>query len=148
MGSSYDGYNGRPRALPYFERWPQYAGRLSNNTAPLPYPDALNMPCDCLALQKAMLKTNKAPLLVFLLGVLVSAAIIVTAVRVSKDRRAAWEAFKVEHHCKITDKMAGDVDINVGMALNTNGDLSPVMIVDDTPSRTGWLCDDGVTYWK
>ena len=48
----------------------------------------------------------------------------------------------------MTDKMDGDVDINVGLALNTNGELSQVVTVDDTPSKTGWLCDDGVTYWK
>lgn len=83
-----------------------------------------------------------------LLFVLATVVLCVVVVRKSIDRRAAWEAFKVEHRCKITDKMAGDVDVNVGLALNTSGELSQVVTVDDTPAKTGWLCDDGVTYWK
>ncbi len=91
---------------------------------------------------------NKGPQLMALLIVLVTVVACVAVVRKAIDRRAAWETFKVEHHCKITDKMAGDVDVNVGLALNTDGDLSQVVTVDETPSKTGWLCDDGVTYWK
>ncbi len=91
---------------------------------------------------------NKGPQLMARLLVLVTVVLCVAAVCKSTDRRAAWEAFKVEHHCEITDKMAGNVDVNVGVALDTNGDLSQVVTVKETPSKTGWLCDDGVTYWK
>lgn len=38
-----------------------------------------------------------------------------------------WDEFKAEHHCKVVAQLPGG-------------------LFDS--SRTGWLCDDGVTYFK
>ncbi|MGX1957076.1 hypothetical protein [Serratia proteamaculans] len=55
-----------------------------------------------------------------------------------------WEKFKSDHNCRITGKMDGDV--NVGYGVSTSGNA--VTTINTTPDKTGWTCDDGVTYWK
>ncbi|MFO3777826.1 hypothetical protein [Serratia marcescens] len=55
-----------------------------------------------------------------------------------------WEKFKVEHNCRVTGKMSGDT--NVGYGVSTSG--NSVTTINTTPDKTGWTCDDGVTYWK
>lgn len=61
---------------------------------------------------------SKGPLLVCLVLIVATVGLLAAVVRVAHDKRAAWEAFKVEHHCKITEKMAGDVDDSIGLALD------------------------------
>ena len=51
-----------------------------------------------------------------------------------------WDIYKVEHHCKVTQKKDGDS----GVGITTNGSV----VMTSTSSQTGWLCDDGITYWK
>lgn len=41
----------------------------------------------------------------------------------AKDRRE-WRQFKATHNCRIVGK------------------------VDGLPDKTGWQCDDGITYWR
>lgn len=55
-----------------------------------------------------------------------------------------WQQFKQEHHCKIVAKMDGDVVVGFG----TSSSGSMVTTVSTTDDKTGWLCDDGITYWK
>jgi len=51
-----------------------------------------------------------------------------------------WETFVIEHSCKKIGNIRGDVMTTVA----TNGTVA----VTTTPDKTGWLCDDGVTYWR
>jgi len=51
-----------------------------------------------------------------------------------------WEKFKRLHQCHISGKMDGDV--NFGMSTSGN------MVTTVTPDKTGWTCNDGITYWK
>ena len=56
----------------------------------------------------------------------------------------AWAAFKVEHHCaKVGETSASNA---IGYGLTTSGQFGTV--VTYTPGKTGFKCDDGVTYWK
>jgi hypothetical protein len=55
-----------------------------------------------------------------------------------------WEAFAAEHNCKVVGHMTGSVASTVGVG----GDGKVVSGVTTTPSKTGYLCDDGVTYWR
>ena len=74
---------------------------------------------------------------VMLLVVLVVLA-AVTALAVYDSRQ--WSAFKKEHNCKIVSKINGDVFT----AFTTDGKAA----VGSTSGKTGWLCDDGVTYYR
>lgn len=63
-------------------------------------------------------------------GALISALIIAS----HKDH-ILWEAFRTEHNCKAVNQIKGDlISTSNGFAV--------------TPDKTGWLCDDGVTYYR
>lgn len=67
--------------------------------------------------------------------------LLITAVVIDSKR---WEEFSAAHKCKVVGKMQGDV--NPGVGIGANGQATA--IVTTTSSKTGWLCDDGVTYWR
>ena len=51
-----------------------------------------------------------------------------------------WHAFRAAHNCKVVGHIRGE-------AFNTfssNGSVG----VGFTGDKTGWLCDDGVTYYR
>lgn len=56
-----------------------------------------------------------------------------------------WETFKVDHHCKVVAKIPGEVIATFGA---DPGNGMPTVGVATTSSRTGWLCDDGITYYR
>lgn len=51
-----------------------------------------------------------------------------------------WEQFKVEHNCKIVGQSQGEISTGIG----TDGKVTTIVGQD----KTGYLCDDGVTYWR
>ena len=65
-------------------------------------------------------------------------------IRVALEEQAEWEKFKVEHQCKIVGRMSGDVFNTVGVT--GNGQVA--IGIGTTSSKTGYACDDGVTYWR
>ncbi|UOO76529.1 hypothetical protein LVJ85_11035 [Neisseria sp. Dent CA1/247] len=60
------------------------------------------------------------------------------------DENAKWEKFKVEHGCKVVEHIKGDIQTGVG--ITTNGNVGMMVIPES--DKTGYLCDDGVTYWR
>lgn len=60
------------------------------------------------------------------------------------EEQKQWEAFLVEHNCKVVAKVDGDIFNTI--AFDTKG--NPVIGIGSTPGKTGWLCDDGITYYK
>ena len=71
-------------------------------------------------------------------------ALLAVAVWMAIADAQEWETFKEAHHCKVVSKVEGDV-------FNTFGSDSKggvVVGIGSTPDKTGWLCDDGVTYYR
>lgn len=60
-----------------------------------------------------------------------------------KDAQA-WHKFRIEQNCKVVGKISPST--GVGPGVGANGQMTTVVIT--TPGKTGWLCDDGVTYWR
>ncbi|ELO8195542.1 hypothetical protein R0U17_004416 [Salmonella enterica] len=56
-----------------------------------------------------------------------------------------WETFKAAHNCKVVGKSEGHS--NGGVGITTSGSVA-FIAGDRTPDKTGYQCDDGVTYWK
>jgi len=54
-----------------------------------------------------------------------------------------WGEFAVTHNCKVVGKMSGSTGVGLGFV---NGQVGTV--VTGTSGKTGYLCDDGVTYWR
>lgn len=60
----------------------------------------------------------------------------------SKRERAEWEQFKVAHICrKVSYEGSRSMPVS-GFDSKGNATFSSVYV----PARTGWLCDDGITY--
>lgn len=55
-----------------------------------------------------------------------------------------WEAFKAERHCKAVAHIKGDVFNTFG----TDSKGGMTIGIGSTPDKTGWLCDDGMTYYR
>lgn len=51
-----------------------------------------------------------------------------------------WQAFKVAHSCKIVAKISGSTFNTV----DSKGNVG----IGKTPDKTGWACDDGITYYR
>lgn len=67
---------------------------------------------------------------------------MLTAAAIADDLK--WEEFKSARHCKVVGKMRGDLVTGMGVT----GDGKTAITVGSTPDKTGWLCDDGITYWR
>lgn len=55
-----------------------------------------------------------------------------------------WKKFQAEHNCKPVAHIKGATSIGVGVG--SNGSVTVIPITE--PDRTGWLCDDGITYYR
>jgi hypothetical protein len=55
-----------------------------------------------------------------------------------------WKAFAAAHECKVVGRMSGDVLTGFGGSAGGQA----VVTTSTTPSKTGYLCNDGVTYWR
>ena len=59
-----------------------------------------------------------------------------------------WAEFSQEQDCKKVSHVTGNTNIGYGYGVTTSGNVGMGTIVTRTPSKTGWLCDDGVTYYR
>lgn len=59
-----------------------------------------------------------------------------------------WAHFAAAHDCKVVGRMKGTTDTGVGFGMMANGQMGTVITTTSTPSKTGFLCNDGVTYWR
>ena len=55
------------------------------------------------------------------------AVVIAVMLLPHRGEEKEWLQFRREHHCRIVGEMTGGYK---------------------TPPKTGWLCDDGKTYWR
>lgn len=72
----------------------------------------------------------------WLLGI--CAVLIVGLVWLNAIDQKEWDAFSATHRCVIVGKTQGETQIVIG------GNGGTVY----TPPKTGWKCDDGITYWR
>jgi hypothetical protein len=56
----------------------------------------------------------------------------------------AWEQFRVDHNCYVVAKISGSTGL--GNTITGNGNVGITTIT--VPGKTGWLCDDGITYYR
>lgn len=57
-----------------------------------------------------------------------------------------WQAFAAEHHCKVVGRMSDSLATTVGPVVGGQGGMAVGVTV--VPGKTGYACDDGVTYWR
>ena len=66
----------------------------------------------------------------------------------SVKEQERWEEFSRAHACKKVGEMSGSIQSGVGFGMTANGKMGTVVTTTSTASKTGWLCNDGVTYWR
>lgn len=71
-------------------------------------------------------------------------ALVIVIVVASAHEAQRWEAFKLAHSCKIVARMNGELVTGVG----SSSGGGTVVTIGSTSDQLGWLCDDGVTYWR
>lgn len=85
-------------------------------------------------------RENIIPAALMAVCVAAFAGLIWLAVEADND----WQAFKATHNCKAVAHISGSVMPTYGFS--SSGKL--VSGVTTTPAKTGWLCDDGITYYR
>lgn len=63
------------------------------------------------------------------------------------EDQKTWNEFKTDHHCRVVGKMSGSISTGVGFAPTSNG-VSVIPVIEFEEDKIGYLCDDGVTYWR
>lgn len=81
--------------------------------------------------------------LLILVGTLISLGIW-AAVEEQKE----WEVFAATHECKVVGHMSGSTQTGVGYGMTANRQFGTMVTTTSTPSKTGYLCNDGMTYWR
>lgn len=61
----------------------------------------------------------------------------------SIEEQLEWDAF-AKTHCKVVGRMASSTGSGIGIT----GGGNAALVVTTTPEKTGYLCDDGITYWR
>lgn len=80
----------------------------------------------------------------WLVFIIVIIGLVYLGIQSNKD----WEIFKKEHSCKIVAQIRGTTVTGVGIGVSPNGGAVVVPVIGREPNKTGWLCDDGVTYYR
>lgn len=64
--------------------------------------------------------------------------------------KEAAEEFNLwaSEHCKIVGKIESSVSIGTGTSIMYNGKLGTITTTNIEPEKTGYQCDDGITYWR
>lgn len=77
------------------------------------------------------------------IGVVVVGLFVLMYIAAKADAEQ-WEAYRVKHECRVVGTMRGDTSVGVG--LSSNGQVTTV--VTTTSDKTGYACNNGLTYWR
>lgn len=85
---------------------------------------------------------------VLLAGIILLFLMIPFIIYDSINEQEQWDAFAKAHDCKKSSVISAGAQPAVGFGLTSSGQMGYGLMTTITPSRTRWLCDDGVTYWR
>lgn len=74
------------------------------------------------------------------LAAVVTTLLLFLAAWVSVAEQERWEKFKADRNCRVTSRATDTTSVG----FDTSGNMSIIV----TPGKTGWACDDGVTYYR
>lgn len=79
-----------------------------------------------------------------IIGVAVIVAILAVSFYFFYQDEKAWQQFAATHDCKVVGKVSSSTA--PGGGFDSKGNYLPTTIT--IPAKTGYLCNDGVTYWR
>jgi hypothetical protein len=59
-----------------------------------------------------------------------------------------WAAFSAANNCRVVERTRATTETGIGHGLTPSGNMGFVVTTSTTPARAGYLCDDGVVYWR
>lgn len=65
-----------------------------------------------------------------------------------QEERERWDAFATAHACKKVGEISRSTQNGIGYGVMSSGQTGTMITTTSTPGKTGWVCDDGVTYWR
>jgi small neutral amino acid transporter SnatA (MarC family) len=75
-------------------------------------------------------------------------ALLVIFVWATMAEAEEWQRFAAVHECRVIGRVNGHTDTGIGFGMTGSGQMGTVITTVSTPSKTGYLCNDGVTYWR
>lgn len=84
----------------------------------------------------------------FVAFIIIMMVLIPIGIWADLEEQREWDAFAADHQCKVVGRMSGSTQTDIGYGVTANGQFGTVVTTTSTPSKTGYLCDDGVTYWR
>ena len=76
--------------------------------------------------------------------ILLVASFIIFVIWAANDSANKWDAFASLHNCKLVATVQGEIFNTYGYDMRGNFSVG----VGNTSSKKGYLCDDGVTYYR
>lgn len=81
-------------------------------------------------------------------AVLLPVVFMVVGVLVSLEKEKQWQQFKEAHACRLVGVVASQAIPGIGVGFNASGNSTVVSTTQFIPEKEGWLCADGITYWR
>jgi len=92
---------------------------------------------------------NEGWLGITLLAMIIMLAILIPlSIYVSTEESKSWDEFKEMHSCNMTSATHGYTTTGTGIWIIANGQVGTVMVPNYISGKEGWLCDDGITYFR
>ena len=80
-------------------------------------------------------------------GAVVVGVLVLMLYAVHQDA-VEWKEFAAEHSCKVVGRVSGSTGTGFGTTVGANGQIGFGPTIVSVPGKTGYQCDDGVTYWR
>jgi hypothetical protein len=74
--------------------------------------------------------------------------LIISLIPLTISEEKAWNRFSKEHNCKVISKDSGTYQTNVITTIQPNGQVGTGTMTNYQPGKTGYKCDDGITYYR
>lgn len=74
--------------------------------------------------------------------------LLVAGIYAGLNENAEWKTFSKEHACKKVGDIKGGARLGFGHGITANGQIGTGMVTTFEADKTGWLCGDGITYWR
>lgn len=85
------------------------------------------------------------PVILFI--AIITALLVIVGMEEIEERKQ-WQNFALEHKCKKVGDIQPHTSVGTGVGMTGNGKTGVMVMNNYEPGKEGFLCDDGITYWR
>lgn len=74
--------------------------------------------------------------------------LIPVSLYVAGKEQREWDAFSMKHACKKVSSLTKGATVEISQIKYIGNQVTTAIIKTPVVNKTGWLCDDGVIYWR